>query len=260
MNTTAIGRACTRVVACATALFALCIVATGASADEVKVAAAANFAAPMQELAAAFAHDTGHQAVAIVGSTGKLYAQIRNGAPFDVLLAADAQTPKRLEDEGYGVAGQRFTYAIGKLVLYSARAGFVDAQGAVLKNGVFEHLAIADPKTAPYGAAALEALQALGLQAALEHRFVQADSIGQAYEFVASGNAELGFVALSQVAAPGKPALGSWWLVPPDLYRPIRQDAVLLKRAADQPAALAFLEYLRGAKAKALIRAYGYEN
>jgi len=246
-------------IACILALWALCALA-GARADEVQVAVAANFAAPMQELAAEFARSSPHRAVAIVGATGKLYAQIRNGAPFEVLLAADAATPRRLEDEGAAVAGQRFTYAIGKLVLYSARPGFVDAKGEVLQQARFSHLAIANPQTAPYGAAALQALQALGLRQRLASTFVQADNIAQAFEFVATGNAELGFVALSQVAAPGKASAGSWWLVPAALYAPIRQDAVLLKAGANRPAARAFLDFLRSDKAQALIRTYGYDN
>jgi len=257
-RTSAAARGAPRIV-CTLALWALCALAA-ARADEVQVAVAANFAAPMQDLAAEFARASGHRAVAIVGATGKLYAQIRNGAPFEVLLAADAATPQRLEDEGGAVAGQRFTYAIGKLVLYSARPGFVDAEGAVLQQAHFAHLAIANPQTAPYGAAALQALQALGLQQRLASTLVQADNIAQAYEFVSTGNAELGFVALSQVAAPGRSSPGSWWLVPAALYQPIRQDAVLLKAGADRPAARAFLDFLRSEKARALIRTYGYDN
>ncbi|MHA3887366.1 molybdate ABC transporter substrate-binding protein [Stutzerimonas degradans] len=236
----------------------LCLSFT-ASADEVQVAVAANFTAPMQKIAEAFARDTGHRAVLAFGATGKFYAQINNGAPFDVLLAADEQTPQRLEDEGQGVAGSRFTYAIGSLVLWSAREGYVDPQGRVLTDGDFRHLALANPKTAPYGAAALQTLEKLGLRERLQPRFVQGENIAQTHQFVASGNAELGFIALSQVIEDGRIARGSAWRVPADQHQPIRQDALLLQRGEHNPAARALLDYLRSASAVALIRAYGYE-
>lgn len=241
---------------CSTLL--LCLPFT-ASADEVRVAVAANFTAPMQKIAEAFAHDTGHRAVLAFGATGKFYAQINNGAPFDVLLAADEQTPQRLEDEGQGVTGSRFTYAVGSLVLWSAREGYVDAQGRVLADGDFRHLALANPKTAPYGAAALQTLEKLGLRERLQPRFVQGENIAQTHQFVASGNAELGFIALSQVIEDGRIARGSAWRVPADQHQPIRQDALLLQRGEHNPAARALLDYLRSASAVALIRAYGYE-
>ena len=236
----------------------LCVSFT-ASADEVQVAVAANFTAPMQKIAEAFARDTGHRAVLAFGATGKFYAQINNGAPFDVLLAADEQTSQRLEDEGQGVAGSRFTYAIGSLVLWSAREGYVDPQGRVLADGDFRHLALANPKTAPYGAAALQTLEKLGLRERLQPRFVQGENIAQTHQFVASGNAELGFIALSQVIEDGRIARGSAWRVPADQHQPIRQDALLLQRGEHNPAARALLDYLRSASAVALIRAYGYE-
>ncbi len=241
---------------CSTLL--LCLPFT-ASADEVRVAVAANFTAPMQKIAEAFAHDTGHRAVLAFGATGKFYAQINNGAPFDVLLAADEQTPQRLEDEGQGVTGSRFTYAVGSLVLWSAREGYVDPQGRVLADGEFRHLALANPKTAPYGAAALQTLEKLGLRERLQPRFVQGENIAQTHQFVASGNAELGFIALSQVIEDGRIARGSAWRVPADQHQPIRQDALLLQRGEHNPAARALLDYLRSASAVALIRAYGYE-
>lgn len=241
---------------CSTLL--LCLPFT-ASADEVRVAVAANFTAPMQKIAEAFARDTGHRAVLAFGATGKFYAQINNGAPFDVLLAADEQTPQRLEDEGQGVTGSRFTYAIGSLVLWSAREGYVDPQGRVLTDGDFRHLALANPKTAPYGAAALQTLEQLGLRERLQPRFVQGENIAQTHQFVASGNAELGFIALSQVIEDGRIARGSAWRVPADQHQPIRQDALLLQRGEHNPAARALLDYLRSASAVALIRAYGYE-
>jgi molybdate transport system substrate-binding protein len=238
---------------------ALSFFAGMAHADEVQVAVAANFAGPFQKIAAAFTADSGHTAVAITGSTGKFYTQIKEGAPFDVLLAADDETPKKLEDEGLAVKGQRFTYAKGKLVLWSAKAGFVDDQGVVLSKGSFTHLALANPKLAPYGAAGLETLKALGVYEAIAPKIVQGDNIAQAQQFIATGNAELGFVALSQVAPPDKPAMGSWWVVPAKYYTPILQDAALLKKGEHNAAAAALLKYLRGDKAKALIKSYGYE-
>lgn len=228
-------------------------------AGEVSVAVAANFTAPMRKIAEAFERDTGHKALLAFGSTGKFYAQIKNGAPFDVLLAADAQTPARLVAEGLGVQASGFTYAIGRLVLWSARAGFVDEQGAVLAAGKFERLALADPRLAPYGEAAVQTLKALGLYDRLAGKLVQGDSVAQAYQFVATGNAALGFVSLSQVLVDGRIGAGSGWIVPGHLYNAIRQDALLLSRAKSQPAALALAAYLRGDKARAIIQAHGYD-
>lgn len=230
-----------------------------AQADEVQVAVAANFTAPMQQIAAQFEKDTGHKAVLSFGATGKFYAQIVNGAPFEVLLAADDETPARLEKDGQGVAATRFTYAIGKLVLWSADPALVDARGEVLKTANFKHLAIANPKTAPYGAAAVEALGKLGLLASLQARFVQGENIAQTQQFIVTGNAEVGFIALSQVLKDGKIASGSAWTVPANLYEPIRQDAVLLAKGKDKPAAGALLAYLKGDKARAVIKSFGYE-
>ncbi|MEK9952242.1 MAG: molybdate ABC transporter substrate-binding protein [Curvibacter sp.] len=228
-----------------------------AQAAGVQVAVAANFTAPMQKIAAAFEADTGHKLVLAFGSTGKFYAQIRNGAPFDVLLAADDETPARLEKEGQG--GRRDTYAIGKLVLWSKRAGQVDAQGEILRSGRFDRIALADPKVAPYGAAAIETLTRLGLLDVLRPKIVQGQSIAQAYHAVATENATLGFVALSQVWADGQLKEGSAWLVPAALYRPIRQDLILLNKGKDNPAAAALLQYLRHDKARAIIRSHGYD-
>jgi len=230
-----------------------------AHAGEVQVAVAANFAGPMEKLAAQFQKDTGHKAVVASGATGKFYAQIRNGAPFEVLLSADDETPARLEAEGQAVARSRFTYAVGRLVLWSAKANYVDATGAVLKTGDFTHLAIANPKTAPYGAAATAVIDKLGLTARLQPRLVQGENIAQAFQFASTGNAELGFVAQAQVWRDGKFTAGSGWIVPATMHAPIRQDAALLIRGAKNPAAQALLDYLRTDKAKALIRAYGYE-
>jgi len=233
--------------------------AAPALAAEVSVAVASNFAAPMQKIAAAFEKDTGHKAVLAFGSTGKFHAQITNGAPFQVLLAADDETPQRLEREGFAMAGTRFTYAIGRLALWSRLPGRVDDKGDVLRVGGFAHIALANPKIAPYGAAAAEVLNGLGLTATLTPKFVLGENIAQTYQFVASGNAELGFVALSQVYLDGKLAAGSAWVVPATLHAPIRQDAVLLRAGKDSAAAAALLAYLRGDKARALIRASGYD-
>ena len=229
-----------------------------AHADEVTVAVAANFTAPMQKIAQMFEADTGHKATLSFGATGKFYAQIANGAPFDVFLAADDTTPAKMEQENRTVANTRFTYAIGRLVLYSAQPGYVDDKGEVLKTGDFKHIAIANPKLAPYGLAAQQTLQKMGVLDKLQPRFVMGENIGQSYQFVASGNAPLGFVALSQVMADGKISQGSAWVVPADLHDPIRQDAVVLQRAAHNPAAKALAQYLQGDKARAVIRAYGY--
>ena len=230
----------------------------GARADTVNVAVAANFIGPMQQIATEFRRTTGHEAVLVSGATGKFAAQIQNGAPFQVLLAADDETPKKLEEQGHVVRGTRFTYAIGKLVLYSAKPGVIDEQGQVLKSGRFQRLAIANPRVAPYGVAAMEALQALGLRPAVEAKLVMGESIGQAFQFVATGNADLGLVALSQVAVPGQPTAGSWWRVPESLYAPIHQDAALLKAGEGSAAARALLDYLRSEPARAVIRAWGY--
>ena len=240
--------------------FALTAAIAGfAHADEVQVAVAANFTAPMQQIAAQFEKDSGHKAVLSFGATGKFYAQIVNGAPFELLLAADDETPSRLEKEGQSVVGSRFTYAIGKLVLWSADPALVDAKGEILKKGGFRHLALANPKTAPYGAAAVETMGKLGVLSTLQPLFVQGENISQTQQFITTGNAELGFVALSQVFKDGRITGGSAWIVPASLYEPIRQDAVLLARGKDKPAAAALAAYLKGDKAKAVIRSFGYE-
>jgi molybdate transport system substrate-binding protein len=227
------------------------------SADEVQVAVAANFTAPMQKIAADFEKDTGHKALLAFGSTGKFYAQITNGAPFEVFLAADAKTPAKLENEGAAVAGSRFTYAIGKLVLWSAKPAVVDGAGNVLRKGGFDHIAIANAKLAPYGAAAIEAMKALGVYDSLQAKIVTAENIAQTHQFVASGNVLLGFVAMSQVMKDGK-IEGSSWVVPADLYRPIRQDAVILDKGKANPAAEALMKYLKSDKAQEVIKSYGY--
>ncbi|MFM2240242.1 MAG: Molybdate-binding periplasmic protein precursor [Pseudomonadota bacterium] len=229
-------------------------------AADVTVAVAANFTAPMQRIAQLFEQDTGHKALLSIGSTGNFYAQIKNGAPFDVLLAADDETPARLEKEGLAVTASRFTYAVGKLVLWSKRAGFVDDKGAVLRAGNFQRLAVANPKLAPYGVAAVEVLTQMGVMPAVLPRLVQGDNIAQAYQFVFTENAQLGFVAMSQVMLEGKLSQGSVWVVPTHLYTPIRQDAVLLAKGRNIGAAQALMTYLRSDKAQAVIRAYGYDR
>jgi molybdate transport system substrate-binding protein len=252
-----------------------------ANAERALVAVAANFARPAQQLVQQFQAQTGHTAVLTSGSTGKFYSQIVAGAPFQVLLSADTETPTRLVQEGHAVAASQFTYAFGELVLWSPQPGLVDAQGAVLATGRFKHLALANPKVAPYGRAAAEVLQARGLMAQLAPKLVMGQSIAQAHQFVSTGQAELGFVALSQVwvpdAAPAQarahtpahapaqtPAQasltlpGSYWRVPRDLYRPIQQDAVLLNAGKNNPAAIAFLAFLKTAPAQTLIQAGGY--
>ncbi|QXW18931.1 molybdate ABC transporter substrate-binding protein [Comamonas aquatica] len=239
-------------------LIAAVLWAGAAHADTISVAVASNFTAPMQKIAAEFAKDTGHKAELSFGATGKFYAQINHGAPFGVLLAADDTTPAKIAREGKGVAASRFTYAVGKLVLWSKQDGYVDAQGAVLKTGKFQHVAIANPKLAPYGMAAQQTLTQLGLLEQIKPKFVQGENIGQTYQFAATGNAELGFVALSQVMENGKIKSGSAWLVPSSMHDPIRQDAIILNNAKDNAAAKALMDYLRGDKARAIISAYGY--
>lgn len=238
-------------------LISQCIAALPAQADDISVAVAANFTAPMKRIAAEFEKTSGHKVVASFGSTGKFYAQIKNGAPFEILLAADDETPAKLVKENVGAAGSQFTYAVGKLVLWSAKPGLIDADGAVLKRGNFAHLSLADPKLAPYGTAGVETLKALGVYEAVSNKLVTAENISQAYQFISSGNAELGFVALSQVLKDGKME-GSSWLVPAKLYTPIRQDAVILEPGKGKPAAEALMKFLKGDKARAIITSFGY--
>jgi molybdate transport system substrate-binding protein len=236
------------------AALALC----AARAAEVNVAVAANFAAPMNAITESFEKDTGHKARLAFGSTGKFYAQIKNGAPFDVLLAADDETPARLVQEGAAEAPSRFTYAVGRLVLWSSKPGFVDANGEVLRRGRYGRLALANPKTAPYGRAAVETLTRLGLMSAAQPKLVQGENIAQTFQFVSTGNAPLGFVALSQVMKDGRVEQGSAWIVPAHLHEPISQHAVLLSQGRGNVAAQALLEYLKGDAARQVIRSFGY--
>jgi molybdate transport system substrate-binding protein len=226
---------------------------------EVHVAVAANFSAPMKRIADAFEKDTGHKVVLSYGATGKFYAQIANGAPFDVFLSADDEAPAKLEKEGFAVAGSRFTYATGRLVLWSAKPALVDEKAAVLMRNDFKHLAIASPKLAPYGAAAMEALTKIGMLPLLQPTLVTGESIGQVFGMVSSGNAELGFLAMSQVFEDGKLKSGSAWVVPANFHSPIKQDAVLLAKARSNPAALQLLTFLKSGQARAIMNSFGYE-
>jgi molybdate transport system substrate-binding protein len=239
------------------ALIVLLIAALETHAESTSVAVAVNFTAPMQKLAAEFEKETGHTVAASFASTGKLYAQIRNGAPFEVLLAADDETPAKLEKEAATVAGSRYTYASGRIVLWSAKPGLVDE--SPLKAGDFRHFALPNPRLAPYGVAAVEMLTALKLIDAVQAKFVLAENLAQSYQYIATGNAELGIVALSQVIKEGRIGEGSGWIVPATLHQPIRQDAVLLSAGRGKPAAEAFLTFLKSTKAKAVMRAYGYD-
>ena len=240
-------------------LFAVFAISSHALAEQVQVAVAANFTAPLQAIASEFEKDTGHTVVASFGATGQLYAQIQHGAPFEVFFSADESTPAKLDSEGLGVSGSRFTYAVGSLVLWSATPGYLDGSDAVLKANQYKHLAIADPKTAPYGLAATQVLDKLGLSEAVQSKLVTGQSIAKALHFISTGNAELGFVALSQVYQDGQLSSGSAWIVPAELHTPIRQDALILKQGEHNPAAVALVEYLKGEKAAAIIKSYGYQ-
>ncbi|WP_107850510.1 molybdate ABC transporter substrate-binding protein [Oceanimonas marisflavi] len=225
------------------------------SADEIRVAVAANFLDVITTLGEQFEQQTGHRVLISSGSTGKLYAQIKNGAPFDVFLSADDARPALLEQEKAIVPGSRFTYALGTLVLWSPDETLIDDELTVLKNGDFRFLAIANPVTAPYGRAAREVLSGLGLWERFNRKMVRGENIGQTYQYVYSRNADLGFVAKSQVFSQGDYSAGSWWEVPADRYAPIVQQAVQLN---DIAAAKALLDYMRSPEAVKVIHAYGY--
>jgi len=240
-------------------LLALLLMTSISSAATTLVAVAANFTKPMTEIAAAFEKSTGHKASLSFGSSGKFVSQFENGGPFEVFLSADDKGPIKLEQSGLAVPNTRFTYALGKLVLWSATPGLVDDQGQVLSKGGFKHIALADPKLAPYGAAAVEVMKNRGLFDKLQPVFVQGENIAQTHQFVSTGNAELGFVAFSQVIDNGKIAGGSGWIIPSDLYKPIRQDAILMKTGAENPAAPALMQFLKSPEALAIIRKYGYD-
>jgi molybdate transport system substrate-binding protein len=235
------------------------LAAAPAHAEEALVAVAANFASAVEAIGGAFAEDTGHTIQVTTGATGKLYAQIGEGAPFAVLLSADAKTPAKLEEEGMAIAGSRFTYAVGKLSLWSADSDRIGADPkAALMSAETLHVAIANPDLAPYGVAAREALTALGLWETIQPKIVMGENIGQTFSMVDSGAAQMGFVATSAVQMPGKEPRGSRYDVPQEQFAPIRQDAVLLKAGEGNAAAIAFLDYLKGDKAKAIIASFGY--
>jgi len=240
-------------------LLALLLFGQTSRAATVLVAVAANFSKPMTEIAAEFEKASGHSAKLSFGSSGKFVSQLENGGPFEVLLSADEKGPQKLEQASLAVPNSQFTYALGKLVLWSAKPGYVDDQGKILTTGGFKHLALADPKLAPYGRAALDVLEKMGLMEKLQPLFVQGENIAQTYQFVSTSNAELGFVALSQVIENGKIATGSGWIIPSNYYAPIRQGAVLMKKGAENPAAPALLNYLKSAPALAIIEKYGYD-
>jgi molybdate transport system substrate-binding protein len=241
-------------------LFFVSGLGSSAQAGEVHVAVASNFINPLKAISRNFEQETGHRVVVIPGSTGKLYAQVKHGAPFDLLLAADALRPRLLEDEGLAVPGSRFTYAVGKLTLWSRDPDGINGAGEkIFQHAKFTHLAMANPKSAPYGRAAFETLKKLGVWDQLQAKVVQGENIGQTFQFVATGNAELGFVALSQVLDPKNKLKGSRWDVPTDLHEPIAQDLVLLKHGAANPAAVALLDFIRSATARKIIASYGYQ-
>ena len=229
-----------------------------AQAESVPVAVAANFLPAMEVIAEQFERRTGNRLILTAGATGKLAAQIQNGAPFEVFLAADAATPLKLEREGFVVPNTRFIYALGRLVLWSSHEGFVDPEGKILTSGHFSHLSLANPRLTGYGAAAMEVIRALGLETALTPKLVQGENIAQAYQFVATGNAELGFVALSEVYQSGQVRSGSIWFIPEQLYAPIHQEAALLVKGAHRPAARALLDYLKSSEARAAMTERGY--
>jgi molybdate transport system substrate-binding protein len=226
-----------------------------AQASQTMVAVAANFTEPAKEIAAAFKTKTGDEAVLSFGSSGQFYAQITQDAPYQILLSADQERPLQLVKAGLADAATRAPYAVGKLVLWSRSAGTVQ-DGDTLRTARFARLSIANPAAAPYGIAAIETMKALGVYDAVQPKIVQGNSIAQAFQFVETGNAELGFVALSQLAGN---VSGSRWLVPSNLYAPILQDAVLLKKGAGNAAAIGFLEFLKGPEARAIIQKFGYD-
>lgn len=241
---------------CTAVIFAITLFGAPCAADEIRVAVASNFRYAIEDLAPRFEQKTGHDLTLIFGSTGKHFAQIENGAPFDVFLAADELRPRMLEEDGLAVSGSRFVYAIGKLVLWSAEPDQVDGNEGLVA-GDFRFLAIANPTLAPYGRAARQALVKLGIWQNVYPRIVRGENVAQTYQYVVSGNADIGLIALAQIRIPDSGYSGSHWEVPGDLYDPIRQQAALV---SDTPATRAFSEYLRSEEALAVIRSYGYDT
>lgn len=231
-----------------------------ANADTIKVAVAANFAPTLNELVAEFEKSSGHKVDVSSASSGKIYAQIINGAPYHAFFSADQTTPEKLESAGKAVAGSRLTYAIGALALWSAKPDFIDAQLRILKNGQFNKIALANPKLAPYGSAAVEVLEKLDLLTATQAKWVQGENIAQAYQFVFTGNADLGFIALSQIMQKGEITGGSYWLVPADLHTPILQDAQILLPGKNSVVTQQLVEFIKSDLAKAIIQSHGYQT
>lgn len=238
----------------------LLTISTIGKADTTLVAVASDFTKPMTEIVAEFEKATGHSAKLSFGSSGKAFAQIQNGAPFEVYLSASEEYPLELEKLGFVVPDSRFVFAIGKLVLWSKIDNYVDDKAQILTKGGFKHLAIADPSHAPYGVFAVEVLKNLGLLDKIEPLFVQGENISQTFQFVSTGNAELGFVAFAQVidTKTGKIGSGSGWLVPSNLHSPFKQTAVLLKKGEENPAAIALIDFLKSPTALAIIKKYGF--
>lgn len=247
-----------------TSIWLLCccplLVFAEVSEDSITVAVAANFSQPMQRIAADFEAATRHQVTLVSGSTGRIYAQITHGAPYDVFLAADQKTPARLAQKGFAVPDSATTYAVGRLALWSPSKVLAGDGGQWLRQGRFRRVAIANPRLAPYGAAAMQVLSALGLRETLGSKLVQAENVMQSYHFVHSGNADLGFVAFAQLTTGNGLATGSVWLPPQDMYDPIRQDAILLMRARDNTAAKALMRFLGSASVQSIVADHGYET
>jgi molybdate transport system substrate-binding protein len=232
---------------------------SNAQAAEIKVAVASNFVNVLKEIAVEFQKDTGHQLAITPGATGKFYAQINNGAPFDVFLSADDETPRKLAQEGKAIASSQFTYAIGRLALWSPNPEMVDKNADILKTDKFKFIAIANAKVAPYGQAAVQTMQKLGVLTKIEPRVVQGESIAQTYQFVSTGNAQLGFVSLSQIVENGKIKTGSAWIVPEEMHEQLKQDAVVLQSCKYMSSCQALIDYLRSDKAKKMMASYGYK-
>ena len=241
-------------------VFSVLLVSPSVYAEAVYAAVASNFTDAMKDIAQQYEAESGNKVVLTFGSSGKFVAQIQHGAPFQVFLSADQNKPDALEKAGLVAANSRFTYAIGALALWSAKPNFIDNNDAHLKSGDFNKLALANPKLAPYGVAAMEVLADLGLTEATKEKWVMGENISQTYQFVSTGNADLGFVALSQIMSQGQIKSGSSWIIPTDQYSPIRQDAVLLKSAEHNVAAQGLLDYLRSDKARSIIHSYGYQT
>ena len=233
--------------------------AINTQAAEISVAVAANFSSVLKDIAVEFQKDTGHQLAITPGATGKFYAQISNGAPFDVFLSADDETPRKLAQEGKAIAASQFTYAIGRLALWSPSPDLVDKSADILKTDKFKYIAIANAKVAPYGQAAVQTMQKLGVLTKIEPRIVQGESIAQTYQFVSTGNAQLGFVAVSQIVENGKIKTGSAWIVPEEMHEQLKQDAVVLQSCKHMTACQALMDYLKSEKVKKMMASYGYK-